>query len=388
MRIVMVSARYLPLVGGIETHIHEVGIRMAALGHAVTVLTTDPTGRLEAQQDIDGLRVIRVPARPKNRDYYFSLGIARRLLRDSWDVIHFQGYNTFVAPIGLLAAVRGQTPFVLTFHSGGHSSSLRKAVRPLQHAILRPLIRRASQLIAVSEFEAEFFSARMRLDRERFVVVPNGAWLPQPSANKQPEGFVAPNGEHLIVSVGRLERYKGHHRVIKAFPELLRLVPNARLRIVGSGPYEQSLRDLAQRLGIARFVRIEAVPSSDRVQLANLLSSAGLVVLLSEYEAHPVAIMEALSLGRPTLVSDTTGLRELAQRGLCRSVPLAETPRGVAAAMAEALDAMPATGQLALPDWDACTRQLLGIYRGVVNRFRKDAGPVASCGFNAAQPEL
>jgi glycosyltransferase involved in cell wall biosynthesis len=382
MRIVMVAARYLPFVGGIETHIREVGIRMAAEGHAVTVLTTDPTHRLAAEEESDGIHIVRVPARPKDRDYYLSFGIFRHLLQGSWDVIHFQGYNTFVAPIGLLAAVRGKTPFVLTFHSGGHSSMVRKAVRPLQYAMLTPLIRRASQLIAVSEFEAAFFSARMRLDRKRFVVVPNGAWLPQPTLIEQS------CGPHLIVSIGRLERYKGHQRVIEAFPELLRRIPDARLKIVGSGPYEQALRGLIHRLGIAESVSIEAVPSADRVRLANLLSSAALVVLLSEYEAHPVAIMEALSLGRPTLVTDTTGLRELAQRGLCRSVALAARPREVAAAMAEALAVPPASGQLALPDWDACTRQLVGIYQRVVNGLSAGTGTVAGRRFDAAQPGL
>jgi glycosyltransferase involved in cell wall biosynthesis len=388
MRIVMVAARYLPFMGGIETHIHEVGTRMTALGHTVTVLTTDPTGKLAAQEDVDGLRIVRVPARPKNRDYYFSLGIFGRLLQDSWDVIHFQGYNTFVAPIGLLAAVRGRTPFVLTFHSGGHSSSLRRAVRPLQHAMLRPLVRRASQLIAVSEFEAAFFSARMRIDRDRFVVVPNGAWLPQPSMNGEASSAAHEHGGPLIVSIGRLERYKGHHRVIEAFPELLRLVPNARLRIVGSGPYEQALRHLVERMALTDRVKIEAIPSTERVRLADLLSSAALVVLLSEYEAHPVAIMEALSLRRPILVSDATGLRELAQKGLCRAVPVAARPRTVAAAMADAMAAPPASEQLALPDWDTCTRELICIYRRVLNGFTTGAGTVIDRGLGAAQPEL
>jgi glycosyltransferase involved in cell wall biosynthesis len=304
------------------------------------------------------------------------------LLRGSWDVIHFQGYNTFVAPIGLLAAARGDTPFVLTFHSGGHSSKVRKAVRPLQYAMLSPLIRRASQLIAVSEFEAAFFAERMRLDRDRFVVVPNGAWLPPPTL------VDASDGPHLVVSIGRLERYKGHQRVIEAFPELLRRIPDARLKIVGSGPYEQALRGLIERLGLAKSVTIEAVPSADRVRLANLLNSAALVVLLSEYEAHPVAIMEALSLRRPTLVSDTTGLREIAQRGLCRSVPLAARPREVAAAMAETIAEPPALGQLALPDWDACARQLLGIYQRVANGPSRGAGSVVGRSLDAPQPGL
>jgi len=388
MRIVMVAARYLPLMGGIETHVHEVGTRMVALGHSVTVLTTDPTGKLPAQEDVDGLQIIRVPAKPRNRDYYFSLGIFVRLLQCEWDIIHFQGYNTFVAPIGLLAAIRGSTPFVLTFHSGGHSSNLRKAVRPLQYALLRPLIRRCAQLIAVSQFEADFFATRMHLMRDRFVVVPNGAWLPPPSVGLEKSGAEVPHGEHVIVSIGRLERYKGHHRAIEALPELLRLVPGVRLRIAGSGPYEQSLRQLARRLGVADRVRIEAVPSSDRVQLSNLLSSAALVVLLSEYEAHPVAIMEALSLHRPTLVSDATGLRELAQKGLCRSVSVSARPRAVAAAMAEALAAPPETQQMALPDWDGCTRDLISIYRRVLNGISTGTKAIVDRRLDIAQPEL
>ena len=46
LRILMVAARYLPFTGGIETHIREVGSRMAAEGHTVAVLTADPSGNL------------------------------------------------------------------------------------------------------------------------------------------------------------------------------------------------------------------------------------------------------------------------------------------------------------------------------------------------------
>jgi len=54
--------------------------------------------------------------------------------------------------------------------------------------------------------------------------------------------------------------------------------------------------------------------------MASVLSTADLVVLLSEYEAHPVAVMEALALGRRVLTSDTSGFAELAQKGLTQTV--------------------------------------------------------------------
>jgi glycosyltransferase involved in cell wall biosynthesis len=363
MRILMVAARCHPFMGGIETHIQEVGPRLVARGHTVDVLTTDPSGQWPVQETVRGMNVRRVPAWPKHHDLYVAPGIFAAINRGSWDLVHFQGYGTFVVPIGLLATLRRDLPFVLTFHSGGHSSRLRNAVRRTQHALLRPLISKAARLIGVSDFEADFFSARMGVPRESFAVIPNGAAMPTPSSNVT----VEPN---LIVSSGRLERYKGHHRAIAAMPELLRRMPDARLHIAGGGPYECELRALVESLGLEKRVTIAAVPASERQKLADLLASAGLFVLFSDYEAHPVAVMEALSLRRPVLVSDTSGLGELAAKGLCRAIPLDAGPKEIATAMADELAARRQVRDLALPDWDDCAQALCNVYEDVVNGRR------------------
>jgi glycosyltransferase involved in cell wall biosynthesis len=359
MRILMVAPRCYPFTGGIETHIHEVGPRLVARGLVIDVLTTDPSGDLPVEEDVRGMRVMRVPAWPKNLDLYVAPAVYGVIRRGNWDLVHFQGYNSFVVPIGLAAAIRSGVPFVLTFHSGGHSSRLRNAVRRPQHALLRPLVVKASRLIGVSQFEADFFSARMGVPRERFAVVPNGAAMPAAS----PGIRVDP---HLIVSSGRLERYKGHHRVIAAMPELIRKVPDARLRVVGTGAYEGELRRLVAALGLEARVAIGTIPGSERQRMADLLASAGLFVLFSEYEAHPVAVLEALSLRRPVLVSDTSGLRELAEKGLCRALPCDAVAEDLAAVMAEELSAPREVPNLDLPDWDACAQALSEVYGDVL----------------------
>lgn len=101
--------------------------------------------------------------------------------------------------------------------------------------------------------------------------------------------------------------------------------------------------------------------------MAGLLATAGLVVLLSEYEAHPVAVMEALSLGRQVLVADTSGLRELAKKGLCRAVPLNASRAELAHAMAQELQNEREVPETLLPDWDHCVDELSRVYEGVVN---------------------
>jgi hypothetical protein len=58
----MVCARYLPDVGGTETHIYEVARRLSRrAGLDITVLATDRTGTRPSQEVLDGVNVIRVP---------------------------------------------------------------------------------------------------------------------------------------------------------------------------------------------------------------------------------------------------------------------------------------------------------------------------------------
>jgi glycosyltransferase involved in cell wall biosynthesis len=357
-----VTAQYLPHIGGTEIHTYEIARRLAAAGHAVTVLTTDVEGRLPAEEEMAGVRVRRVRAWPSGRDYYFAPGIYRAISQGEWDIVHCQGYHTLVAPITMLAAWQAKIPYVVTFHSGGHSSWLRNALRPLQRALLRPMLARAAALVAVSKWEGEFFRERLRLPGERFAIIPNGSYLPAVTNPSVPR-----SDEMLIVSVGRLERYKGHHRVIGALPLVAKEYPRIRLRIAGSGPYEASLRQLAVDLRIADRVEIRPVAGKDREGMASVLMGAALVILLSDYEAQGISVMEALALGRPVLVADSTALRELAASGLARATPLGGTPEEVAAAILDQLrqPLIPANAQL--PTWDACATDLLALYQRAVS---------------------
>lgn len=362
LRILMVSARYSPYVGGTETHVHEVARRMKAAGHDVTVLTTDPSKELPRSEVRDGVPVRRVAAYPANRDYYFAPGIYPIITQGHWDIVHLQGYHTLVAPLTMLAAIASKTPFVVSFHSGGHSSSVRTNSRGLQRALLRPLLSRAARLVCVSQFEADFFTVNLAIDRSHFVVIPNGSQLPKLTTKVQPASGT------LIVSPGRLERYKGHQHAIAALPKVLEQKPDVWLRIVGTGPYEEELRQLAQSLGVADKVEIGGIPADDRQGMAALLSQASLVVLFSEYEAHPVAVMEALSLGCSVLVSYTSGLSELADKGWVKAVPINSTSDEIASAMLRQLEQPMHPDAITLPTWDDCAESLLDTYRSVINK--------------------
>jgi glycosyltransferase involved in cell wall biosynthesis/GT2 family glycosyltransferase len=361
-RILMVTPRSPLAQGGVERHVMEVSRRVAAAGAQVEVLCSEPGGAAVSEQTRDGVRIRTVRAWPADRDWCLAPRLWREMSREPWDLIHIQSYHTLVAPLAMLRALTLDVPYVLTFHGGGHSIELRNRARRLQRRLLRPLLRRAQRLVAVARFEMDDYGAELGIPAERFALIPNGtdlAFSRAASTNGEPAGAAA------IASIGRLERYKGHHRVLAAFPYVLEDEPGSRLLIVGTGPYERQLREQAAALGVGKQVEFTSVPAGEPAAMAELLGRVSLVVLMSEFETHPLVALEAAAAGRRLLVADAGGLSELAEDGFARAIPLDESAEGIARAVVEELTLPPPARRPKLSSWDDCAEELLTLYRSL-----------------------
>ena len=357
-RVTMVTARCQPEIGGIESHVAEVAARLARRGWDLEVLTTDRSGGLARTERVAGYVVRRVRAFPARRDWYLAPGIFWSLLRHRRELVHVQGVHTLVPVVAMLACLLRRTPFVLTFHTGGSSSSFRHRARGTQFRLLAPLLRRARVLVGVSDHERVLFDEVLG-EPGRVRLVRNGGTLPVVAV---PDSDAADVQEPVLVSIGRLERYKGHHRVIEALPHLLPHHPDVRVEVLGSGPYEQDLLALAEQLGVADRVAIHFVPPPDRAAMARRLARTSVVCLISDYEAHPVAVMEALSLGRPVVVARTSGLTELVERGWAVGVEAEAAPQVVADALLAQLERPVGPDPSELPTWETCVDGLEEVY--------------------------
>lgn len=361
-RVLMVTPRSPLEQGGVERHVMEVSRRMAAAGVRVEVLCTDPEVKKATIETRDGVRIRTVRAWPRGRDWHLAPGIWREMGREKWDLVHLQSYHTLVAPLAMLRALGLRVPFVVTFHGGGHSSQLRNRSRGLQMRLLRPLLRRAARLVAIARFEIEDYGKALGVPAERWAFIPNGTDLSFSDA----ELAGADPDTPTLASIGRLERYKGHHRVLEAFPAVLERLQEARLLIVGKGPYEDELRRQAEELGIAERVEITSVPSGDPRGMATLLAGVSLVVLMSEFESHPLVALEAAAARRRLLVAEAGGLREIAEDGFGRGIALDSTPDQVAAAAIEELGKPLPQRSPQLASWDECAAALLDLYGSVL----------------------
>lgn len=356
LRVLVATARFFPDLGGTETHVHEVTRRMAKRGDLdLSVLTTDRSGKLPVREEVDGFRILRCRSYPRYRDYYFAPSLYRIIRSGRYDVIHCQGIHTAVPIIAMIAALRARIPYVVTFHTGGHSSGFRRQIRNSQWHVLGPLLRRATTLVAVSRFEQQLFQRACRLDGSRIRLVQNGGDLQtSPVRTTRIEG--------RIVSSGRLEQYKGHQRVIEALPLVQQAIPGATLHILGSGPYEARLRALVETLGLKNSVTIEYIAPGERQRMADSLAQAALFAVLSDYEAHPVAAMEALTLGIPTVGLATAGTADLVEDGLVEGVPRDASSATIARTMVAALKRRDARPLAVLPTWENAANELARIY--------------------------
>ena len=355
LRVLQVTPRFAPSVGGVETHVLEVCRRLPGEGIEAAVLTADTAGSLSAHEVLDGIAVQRVRAFPRNRDWMLAPALAEMIRSGGWDVVHVQSYHTLVAPTAMAAAARARIPYILTFHGGGSSSRVRTSVRVRQLRALGPLLRRARALVAIADFEIREYGPVIGVEYSRWVKIPNGADLP-------PGVTEIPSQGRLIMSIGRLEPYKGHRHVIAALPYVIEREPDARLWIAGSGPDEPILRTLAAKLGVADRVEIGG---TDRTTMAARLKGADVMVLLSDFETHPLAVLEAASLGIPAVVADNSGMVELAKQGFAKAVSLSGPPEAHAEAILRAMTDAPHRPVGEIPTWDGCARELAALYRAV-----------------------
>ena len=118
-----------------------------------------------------------------------------------------------------------------------------------------------------------------------------------------------------FVYVGRLSPEKSLDVLVRAFHHVVVQLPEARLVLIGKGPYRPRLNLLLDQLGLnAHVVQLGYVPHHDLL-LTNLPLLGDVFVTASKTENQPLSIMEALSFGLPVVGVNAKGLPELVTDG-------------------------------------------------------------------------
>lgn len=227
---------------------------------------------------------------------------------------------------------------------------------PLSELVERIACRRADHVVALSQFTGGYLRTRYHVPGFRLTVIPNGV----------DTSLFAPGTDELtnrtVMCVGRLSPYKDQATLVAALgrPELA--VRGVRLLLVGppdDAAYTASLRHLAADLGVQG--RLEIVGLVDFGRLPDLYRSAAVVATASRAEGMPLALLEAMSCGRPVVASAIPQHLEVG-----RDSGVSFVPPGDATAMARAIAGL-------IDDTQARVRAGVAARRTAVERYSWDA---------------
>jgi glycosyltransferase involved in cell wall biosynthesis len=116
----------------------------------------------------------------------------------------------------------------------------------------------------------------------------------------------------LVANVANFKPHKGHFELLEAAVEVRREIPDVRFILVGVGPLEADVRKQADRLGITDSI----IFAGFRNDVPRVVSGSDVFTLASRFEGLSIALMEAMALGRPPVVTRAGGLPEIVTDGV------------------------------------------------------------------------
>lgn len=145
-----------------------------------------------------------------------------------------------------------------------------------------------------------FLTAAQRADAEAvYGRSDNFAVIPHPIA-LEPEPATSQRDPHLVVMLARLDQQKNLDEAIRAFAQVVRKAPKARLEIYGRGPDEKALQALIRQLGLQKSVFLKGYTSDPGA----VYERAAACLLTSRYEGFGLVVLEAIARGCPVVSYD------------------------------------------------------------------------------------
>jgi len=299
-------------------------------GHQVTVLAGARRNDLSPLTSIDGVRTLLFRARRLPGLGFagmFALGMLSWLREHSreFDIAHVHLARDLVTLPAVITLLRSGIPVVVQPH-GMIDPSSKLLARPIDAFGTRPVLRRASAVFALSDREREDLKL-VAPGLPRPVILPNG--VPEQRAKEK----VHATESSEVLYLARLHVRKRPLYFIEAAKQLLGSFPNTRFALVGP--------DEGEALAVQSAIGDE--PSAiawegpvDPARTLDRMARCDVYVLPAVDEPFGMTVLEAMSLGKPVVVTESCGLAPAVRRHEAGLVSR-DDPDSLAEAIAELL---------------------------------------------------
>ncbi len=260
-------------------------------------------------------------------------------------------------------------PIVATLQG---SDIFQAARSPLGARFTRYAIGRCEGLTVLSTALAQATQAA-GIPAGRIRIIPNGVatdqWTPPPDGERANE----------LLFVGSFIERKGVRHLLRAAPDLLQRLPGYRLVLIGDGPQEAELREMAARSGFAEQIEFRGFLPQEEVRAA--MQRARVFILPSLEEGLGVVLLEALACGTPIVASRVDGIVDVVTDDVGVLAPPSD-PEQLGAGVLQVLASPEHWREFSRAarvravehyDWDHVARQFVTLYRSIVSGDRSRA---------------
>ena len=281
--------------GGAERHWATLVPALQERGVEVVVLTLTGEGPFFAELRARGVPAHCVGLRRRSDLAGMRRALAYAAIRP--DAVISRGVSAQM--VGDAVARRAEAPHVLNEHTPLTSDGRLVAPRPHQRALTRLVSGRVDAVICVTERQLAPLAA-LGYPSDSVHVVPNGVFEEaiadvDPSPELEGDGYTA-------LCVAGLRPEKRIDLFIETVRGARRSQPSLRGYVAGEGPERERLARLAEGSGVELL--------GARRDALELMRGSDAVCLLSEAEALPMSVLEAMALERPVLATDVGGTGE------------------------------------------------------------------------------
>jgi glycosyltransferase involved in cell wall biosynthesis len=285
-------------------------------------------GWLQAECEAFGVRTSVMPLAGRFNLQWFRTCL-RLLHRERVALIHAHEFSAILC--GWIVAKLAGVPLVATVH--GKNYFWEK----LRRRIAYRLVSRQGTMVVVSQDLKRFVCDKVGVAEKRVEVICNGVAPAQTVTDEEAQKCKADLGilgcYPLLGVVGSLYPVKGHRFLLEAMPEILRRWPKARLLVIGRGELEVALKEQVEQLAIGANVHFLGM----RQDVPKLLSVLDVFVLPSLSEGLSLALLEAMSYGKPVVATLVGGNPELIDHGRSGFLVQPEDARDLAANLVKLL---------------------------------------------------
>ena len=284
---------------------------------------------------------------PSPKDFVQMYSLKKELSKLDGEFV-FHGHG---AKGGVLARILGaymDAKVIYTPH-GGSVHAMFGPVKNLIYALIeKALYFLTDHLVFESVYSYQSYSSRIHPESKKFVLNLNGVAFPGTEPN-----FQETNTPFVIGAFGALRKLKGFDVLISAISKVEN--PNIKIRIFGEGPERENLQKLIDSSNAPVELMGE---TSDAL---NEMKKCDLIVQPSHFESFGLTALEAISVGKPVIVSDAGGLKEIVQDGETGFV----FPQGNSQALADKITE-------SVSDLDRLHKMSAQAYRQCQNRFNEN----------------